>query len=96
MFQIFIQLLPPHPPKSCYRHRYPSLDTPIEIADADAHDDDDISGSRFAVDGDRPRFESSVARTYDVEDLINAKIFHLIAAKTQSHCNVLAGLPGSL
>ncbi len=38
---------------------------PIEIADADAHDDDDISGSRVAVDRDRPRFESPVARTCD-------------------------------
>jgi hypothetical protein len=31
---------------------------PIKIADVDAHDDDDISGSCIAVDGDHPQFES--------------------------------------
>ncbi len=35
---------------------------PIEIVHADVHDDIDISGSCVAVNGDRPRFKSPVAR----------------------------------
>ncbi len=40
---------------------------PIKIADADAHDNNDISGSHVAVavDGYRPQFESPVTRTCD-------------------------------